>query len=136
MAMDIVNIFETPPIVFRLLAKFALSLFTSILAFRYPRVIQEKRSSASYDIDPRTGFFPAKPLARLPSQYNLWENALEDARGNISLGEDASEDAVAKHPFGQHWRAVISSVSFQFNFSLQLDINRVCLTYFSGQSST
>jgi len=136
MAMVVVNIFETPPIVFRLVAKFALSLFASILSFRYPRAIQEKRSSASYDIDPRTGFFPPKPLTRLPSQYNIWEDALEDARGNISLGEDASEDAVAKRPFGQHWRAIISSVSLQYIFSCSLELIAFVLAYSSGQSST
>src|SRR5258707_3911649 len=106
--MEVVNILETPPTFFNLIIKFALSLFASLLAFRKPA--QENLSSTSFDIDPNTGFFPPNPLPRLRGSYTLWENALDAARGNLSLGEDNSEDALVKRPFGQQWRYTIAAV--------------------------
>jgi indoleamine 2,3-dioxygenase len=114
MAMEVVNILETPPTFFNLVVRFALSLFASLLAFHYPKPVQEKCTSASFDIDPRSGFFPPKPLPKLHGLYAIWEAALDDARGNLSLGEDDSDDAVAKRPFGQQWRAAIAAVRFFF----------------------
>ncbi len=64
-----------------------------------------------YDIDYSTGFFPPEPLPRLSDQFELWERALEDAQGNISLGEDTRECAKAKRPYGESWRERVRSVS-------------------------
>lgn len=110
MAMDIVSFLETPPIFVRLLIRLTLSLFASILSLRYSKTLVDKRSYASFDIDPLTGFFPSKPLHRLSGQYSIWEVALDNARGKLSLGEDESEQAVAKRQFGEQWRADIGAV--------------------------
>ena len=115
--MEVVNILETPPTFFNLIIKFAVSFFASLLAFHYPKPVQEKLSSSSFDIDPRTGFFPPRPLPRLCGTYAIWESALDAARGNLSLGEDNSEDALAKQSFGHQWRTAIAAVSlFSFFF--------------------
>lgn len=115
-SMEVVNILETPPTFFNLILKFALSLLASLLAFHYPKPVQDRRSSVSFDIDPQHGFFPPKPLPRLCGPYAVWENALDAARGKLSLGEDDSDEAVAKRLFGRQWRTAIASVSFLFLF--------------------
>lgn len=61
----------------------------------------------NYDVDYATGFFPPEPLQRLSGQFELWERALDDAEGNISLGEDTRECAKAKRPYGESWREQI-----------------------------
>ncbi|KAH9483962.1 Indoleamine 2,3-dioxygenase 1 [Psilocybe cubensis] len=106
--MDVVNVLQTPPIFFRLFIKLALSLFSSTFNLNY-KAIPERRQQSSYDIDPRTGFFPPKPLQRLPSGYSIWEDALRAANGNLSLGEDDSEEALSKRAFGERWRSNIAS---------------------------
>ncbi|KAN0128532.1 Indoleamine 2,3-dioxygenase [Lactarius tabidus] len=58
----------------------------------------------NYDVDSAIGFFPPEPLPRLSGQFELWEHALDDAEGNISLGEDTRECAKAKRPYGVSWR--------------------------------
>jgi indoleamine 2,3-dioxygenase len=58
----------------------------------------------NYDVDYATGFFPPEPLPRLSGQFELWERALDDAEGNVSLGEDTRESAKAKRPYGESWR--------------------------------
>ncbi|KAI9466059.1 Indoleamine 2,3-dioxygenase [Lactarius psammicola] len=58
----------------------------------------------NYDVDYATGFFPPEPLPKLSGQFELWERALDDAEGNISLGEDTRESAKAKRPYGELWR--------------------------------
>lgn len=58
----------------------------------------------NYDVDYATGFFPPEPLPRLSGPLELWERALDDAEGNISLGEDTRESAKAKRPYGESWR--------------------------------
>ncbi|KAI0306719.1 Indoleamine 2,3-dioxygenase [Multifurca ochricompacta] len=57
-----------------------------------------------YNVDYATGFFPQQPLPRLSGEFELWENVLDDAEGNISLGEDTRESAKAKRPYGEIWR--------------------------------
>ena len=115
--MDVVNVLQTPPIFFRLFVKLALSLFNSTINVSYCKLLPRRRIQSSFDIDPHTGFFPPRPLPRLPSTYTLWEHALSNANGNLSLGEDESEDAIEKRPFGHQWRADIVSVRFFFFLS-------------------
>ncbi|KAF9527022.1 Indoleamine 2,3-dioxygenase [Crepidotus variabilis] len=107
--MELVHILETPPTFLNLFVKLALSLFASILKFHYPKPIQQKRSYTSFDVDSRSGFFPYKPLPKLTGQFLVWEAALDAARGQVSLGEDESDEAIAKRPYGEQWRANIVS---------------------------
>lgn len=112
--MDIVNVLPNPPLFFRLFLKLALSLLNSILNTNYCYVVPDKRPPTAFDVHPRTGFFPPQPLPKLPHQFAIWEDALRDASGNLSLGEDNSEDAVAKRPFGEKWRSNILVVRHVF----------------------
>jgi hypothetical protein len=64
-----------------------------------------------YQVDYATGFFPQEPPPRLTGQFELWENALEDAEGKLSLGEDTRESAKAKRPYGETWRERVMTVS-------------------------
>ncbi|KAI0295476.1 Indoleamine 2,3-dioxygenase [Russula brevipes] len=63
-----------------------------------------------YEVDYATGFFPQEPLARLTGQFELWEDALDDAEGNLSLGEDTRASAKAKRPYGETWRARVRTI--------------------------
>ena len=112
--MDIGNVLQTPPVFFRLFVKLALSLVTSAISVHYPRTVVERRLPASFDVDTRTGFFPPQPLPTLTEDYSIYEDALREARGNLPLAEDDSEEAVEKRPFGERWRANIRSVSTFF----------------------
>lgn len=67
----------------------------------------------NYDIDGATGFFPPQPLKRLEGAFELWEKALEEAEGNLSLGSDGRAEAKARRANGEAWRARIRSVSVQ-----------------------
>src|SRR6266702_745827 len=67
----------------------------------------------NYDVDYATGFFPPEPLPRLSGQFELWERALDDAEGNISLGEDTRESAKAKRPYVESWRERVRTVSIR-----------------------
>jgi len=121
--MDVVNVLQTPPIFFRLFVKLALSLFNSTINVSHSKLVPSSPTPSSFDINPRTGFFPPRPLPRLPCAYTIWEAALRDANGNLSLGEDESEDALEKRPFGHQWRANIASVRvllFFFFFSMRI----------------
>src|ERR1700733_6251585 len=105
--MDVVNVLPNPPLFFRLFLRLALSLLNSTLNTKYSYSIKDKRPPTAFDLHPRTGFFPPQPLPKLPLQFAIWEDALRDANGNLGLGEDGSEDAIAKRPFGQKWRSNI-----------------------------
>jgi len=65
----------------------------------------------NYDVDYTNGFFPPEPLPRLGGQLELWEDALDDAEGNLSLGEDTRANAKAKRPYGENWRERVRNVS-------------------------
>lgn len=67
----------------------------------------------NYDVDYATGFFPPEPLPRLRGLFDLWERALDDAEGNVSLGEDTRESAKAKRPYGESWRERVRTVSMR-----------------------
>ena len=109
--MEIVHVLPKPPLFFRLFLRLALSLLNSALNTNYCYIAHEdRRPPAAFDLHPRTGFFPPQPLPKLPLQFAIWEDALRDANGNLSLGEDDSEDAVARRPFGERWRSNIVAV--------------------------
>ncbi|TFK42452.1 Indoleamine 2,3-dioxygenase [Crucibulum laeve] len=106
--MDIINVLPSPPQFFHLFFRLSLSMFHSTINANYRRTITE-RSPAAFDVDPQTGFFPRQPLPRLPQTFEIWEKALREANENLSLGEDESEEAIAKRPFGEHWRTSVMS---------------------------
>jgi hypothetical protein len=64
-----------------------------------------------YQVDYATGFFPQEPLPKLNGQFGLWEDALDDAEGKLSLGEDTRASAKAQRPYGETWRERVRSVS-------------------------
>jgi hypothetical protein len=64
-----------------------------------------------YQVDYATGFFPQEPPPRLTGQFELWENALDDAEGKLSLGEDTRACAKAKRAYGETWRERVKNVS-------------------------
>lgn len=64
-----------------------------------------------FDVDSQTGFFPPQPLPALPEPFARWEQALADAQGALSLGDDESPEALAKRQAGERWRARVKSVS-------------------------
>jgi indoleamine 2,3-dioxygenase len=117
--MEIVNVLPNPPLFFRLFLRLALSLLNSTLNTNYCYTVQDKRPPTAFDLHPRTGFFPPQPLPKLSRQFTIWEDALRDASGNLSLGEDDSEDAVAKRPFGEKWRSNIVAVCVIYYFFRQ-----------------
>jgi len=65
----------------------------------------------NYDVDYVNGFFPSEPPPRLSGQFELWEDALDDAEENLSLGEDTRASAKAKRPYGEIWRERVRNVS-------------------------
>ena len=64
----------------------------------------------NYQVDYATGFFPQEPLSRLGGQFQLWEDALDDAEGKLSLGDDTRASAKAKRPYGEAWRERVRNV--------------------------
>lgn len=64
-----------------------------------------------YDIDPVLGFFPPTALSRLGGEHVMWEAALDDAKGKVSLGEDTRAEAKAKRAYSELWRARVRAVS-------------------------
>jgi indoleamine 2,3-dioxygenase len=109
--MDIINLLPSPPHLCRLFFKLAFSLFNSTVNTNRHRVSVEHRSRVHFDIDVDTGFFPRKSLPRLTNEFEIWENALANANGNLSLGEDQSEVAIKKRAFGESWRSDIRMVN-------------------------
>ena len=133
--MDVVNVLQTPPIFFRLFVKLALSLFNSTINLSHSKLVHGRPTPSAFDVDARTGFFPPRPLPRLPSGYTIWEAALREASGNLSLGEDESEDALEKRPFGDQWRANIASVRvllFFFSYSNLTYLVVACSRYYAS----
>lgn len=76
---------------------------------RQPRFAPE-----DYDVDLTSGFLPKEPpLTRLPPAFDLWEDALDAVNrpnGVLSLGEDMSDEALAKRDSSRKWRENIASV--------------------------
>ncbi|GLB34781.1 putative tryptophan 2,3-dioxygenase [Lyophyllum shimeji] len=105
--MDVVNLLPSPPHFFRLFFRLALSLFTSTLHAKHRRAIAERPLLMDFDIDSATGFFPTRPLPRLPDMFGVWEHALAEANVNLCLGEDDREEAIPKRLLGDTWRSRI-----------------------------
>ncbi|KAG2020006.1 tryptophan 2,3-dioxygenase [Coprinopsis cinerea AmutBmut pab1-1] len=104
--MVLFSLLPSPPQFFTHFVQLAVSLFHSKTQIR-KQLLARRRSPYSYDINQHTGFFPPEPLPKLPPSYEIWEQALRDANGNLSLGEDESEDALERRPYGLEWRARI-----------------------------
>lgn len=64
----------------------------------------------NYQVDYATGFFPQEPPPRLSGQFKLWEDALDDAEGKLSLGDDTRASAKAQRPYGETWRERVRNV--------------------------
>ncbi|KAF8892440.1 Indoleamine 2,3-dioxygenase [Infundibulicybe gibba] len=107
--MDIINLLPSPPHFFKIFFKLALSLLNSSFNASHRRTIEAYRSPADFDVDAQTGFFPRHPLPHLPATFSIWETALEEANGNIGLGEDDSEEGLEKRPYGEAWRSKIAN---------------------------
>ncbi|KAJ2934897.1 hypothetical protein H1R20_g2146, partial [Candolleomyces eurysporus] len=105
--MDVFNLLPSPPLFFSHFFRLAFSVFHSKVQIR--KLLNQRRSPNAYDISPHTGFFPPEPLPNLPSAFGIWEQALRDANGNLSLGEDESDEALEKRPYGHTWRAKIDA---------------------------
>jgi indoleamine 2,3-dioxygenase len=64
-----------------------------------------------FDVDTRTGFLPPDPpLARLPAQWELWEQLLDDARvQRLQLGSkhDITDEEMVQ---SESWRARVRQV--------------------------
>ena len=114
--MDIVNVLQAPPVFFRLFLKLALSLFFNSFPTSYRRTVVPRILPAAFDVDPATGFFPPQPLAPLSDEFAIWEDALRDANGGLSLGEDESEEALDKRAFGEQWRSNVVAVRLFSSF--------------------
>jgi hypothetical protein len=103
----------------RYVAKAAAQLLPSVLQpalgdLRSAPSTSRTFDPAQYDVDLSSGFLPAEPpLARLPPAFELWECALDAANrpnGVLSLGEDVSQEALAKRDSSRKWRESIASV--------------------------
>ena len=106
------------PVIMEIGASLSLMSFVGALDVRY--IIRSLRGALTqdrpmrqldFDIDPNTGFFPSKPLPRLPHRFSVWEHAMTDAQGKVSLADDNSQQALAKREAGERWRESVRSVS-------------------------
>ncbi|KAJ7633000.1 Indoleamine 2,3-dioxygenase [Roridomyces roridus] len=102
--MNVVDLLPSPHQYFTL----AVELLQSTIA-NNRRSLSKRRTPLDFDVDINTGFFPPQPLANLPPAYAAWELALSEASEKLSLGEDDSEDALAKRASGEQWRSEILS---------------------------
>lgn len=57
-----------------------------------------------FDVDSETGFVPPRPLPRMQGDHKIWEDTLRDAAGKIGLGNDESEEGLARRAYGKSWR--------------------------------
>ncbi len=107
----VLQLILSPPHAVGTLLDVVLSLYNSYFQSAPRLSSPDRRSLCDFDIDPHTGFFPLAPLSRLPPSFDLWENGLASAAGQLCLGDDTSEEALSKHEFGQKWRDDVNSVS-------------------------
>jgi indoleamine 2,3-dioxygenase len=103
--MDITNFLPSPPQVLRL----AMSLLNASVLGPRCLAADGHRSPTEFDvhINEDTGFFPPRPLSRLPSAFRIWETALEEASQSLVLG-DNDWDA-DKTRAGERWRTNIAA---------------------------
>ncbi|PPQ98803.1 hypothetical protein CVT24_003357 [Panaeolus cyanescens] len=125
-SMDFVGVLSSPPTFLSLCLKLAHSLInSSYLPFSQRKAIADRPTPASFDVHLTTGFFPQQPLPRLTGRFARWEQALLQANNNLSLGEDESEEALSKRPFGEAWRSEIASWPALDTATLHSDL-RLC----------
>lgn len=103
--MDITNCLPSPPQVLRL----AMSLLNASPLGRRCSV-EGHQSPAEFDVNLNTdtGFFPPRPLPRLPAAFEIWETALKEANESLSLGDNDWDEHRTRA--GERWRANIASV--------------------------
>src|ERR1700720_1453320 len=97
----------SPPQVLRL----AMSLLSTSVLGRRCSVAEVHPSPAEFDVNIQTdtGFFPPRPLPRLPAAFGIWETALEEAKRSLVLGDNDWDES--KIRAGERWRENIASVS-------------------------
>ncbi|KAF8330068.1 Indoleamine 2,3-dioxygenase [Cantharellus anzutake] len=92
---------------------------SNILGAKSARCVESAPRSTlklvDYDISPVTGFAPsASPCTRLPSPFDAWERALDlvncGTDSVVSLGEDASSEALAKRTSTERWQESIRAM--------------------------
>ncbi|KAG8907991.1 hypothetical protein FRB99_001157 [Tulasnella sp. 403] len=67
-------------------------------------------------LDPETGAFPRSPLPHLPAPFHVYEDILAIVNcplSPLSLGEDKSDEAIARRPAGEKWRRQVRALSVQ-----------------------
>lgn len=88
--------------------------------------IQSHFDPQDFDVDLTSGFLPKEPpLTRLPPAFDLWEDALDVVNrpnGVLSLGEDMSNEALAKRESSRKWRENIASAPVLSTASLRDDV--------------
>ncbi|KAG5354080.1 Indoleamine 2,3-dioxygenase 1 [Termitomyces sp. T112] len=105
--MDVINILPSPPHFFRLFFRLANSLLHSTLKTSRLRALEQRILQTDFDIDSECGFFPPEQLERLQHRFVLWEDALAKANVELTLGDDDGDEAIAKRPLGEAWRAAV-----------------------------
>ncbi|CDZ98353.1 INDO [Phaffia rhodozyma] len=67
-------------------------------------------ASADFDVDVRTGFLPGHPgIDRLPDEYALWEELLEQAKAGVVKINGAHEEGGS----GDRWRQTVKNMEVQ-----------------------
>ena len=84
----------------------------NVLASQHAGVVDATTLAAhDFDVDPRTGFMPPNPpLVRLPTQWESWEQLLDDAQVHrLQLGskQDITDEEMA---LSESWRARVRQV--------------------------
>ncbi|KAF8998507.1 Indoleamine 2,3-dioxygenase [Cyathus striatus] len=75
-----------------------------------PGVVDTSTLAAhDFDVDNRTGFMPPQPpVARLSSEWEVWEDLLDDGTGGkLVLGDRATEEELKK---GEEWRRRVENM--------------------------
>lgn len=105
--MDIIHLVPSPTHILRV----GLSLMSySLLTNSWKSCDTKTTQPRLLDVNSETGFFPPRPLPRLPKTFSAWEKALEDAREVLRLADDDSDEALELREAGEQWRANIRSV--------------------------
>ncbi|EJD02196.1 Indoleamine 2,3-dioxygenase [Fomitiporia mediterranea MF3/22] len=86
------------------LLRLGASTLSDLLARLRALGVQQPKPNSDFDISREMGFIPAYPLQRLPLAFEFWERALSQAPDVLSLGDDISEEAVAKREGSELWR--------------------------------
>lgn len=97
------------------LLRLSASALNELLLKWRSKGVQHPRPISDFDISNDTGFLPSEPLQRLPPAFEFWERALAEASSSLTLGNDESEDGIAKREDGQRWRNRIREVRASFS---------------------